>query len=130
MDGIDGLAFAAGMAKVAGTMMVFPSLRLMVVVEDGGNLVLWKVLAAVVWLSRRVTAGAGASRDSFHHLCQPVGDGLPVLEQRRAWLLLPCLVGRGCRWLWDQLPGRAEAARRLRGMWFQTLPGTLPGASR
>jgi hypothetical protein len=30
-------------------MMVFPSLRLSVVVEDGGSLVLWKVLAAVVW---------------------------------------------------------------------------------
>ena len=30
-------------------MMVFPSLRLIVVVEDGGSLVLWKVLAAVVW---------------------------------------------------------------------------------
>ena len=29
--------------------MVFPSLRLIVVVEDGGSLVLWKVLAAVVW---------------------------------------------------------------------------------
>ena len=48
MDGIDGLAFAAGMARVAGTMMVFPSLRLIVVVEDGGSLVLWKVRAAVV----------------------------------------------------------------------------------
>ena len=71
MDGIDGLAFAAGIARVAGTMMVFPSLRLIVVVEDGGSLVLWKVLAAVVWLSRRVTAGAGASRDSFHDLRQP-----------------------------------------------------------
>ena len=43
MDGIDGLAFAAGMARVAGAMMVFPSLRLIVVVEDGGSLVLWKV---------------------------------------------------------------------------------------
>ena len=43
-----GLAFAAGMARVVGAMMVFPSLRLMVVVEDGGSLVLWKVLAAVV----------------------------------------------------------------------------------
>ena len=52
-------------------MMVFPSLRLIVVVEDGGSLVLWKVLAAVVWLSRRVTAGAGASRGSFHDLRQP-----------------------------------------------------------
>jgi hypothetical protein len=46
---MDGLAFAAGIARVAGTMMVFPSLRLIVVVEDGGSLVLWKVLAAVVW---------------------------------------------------------------------------------
>ena len=40
---MEGLAFAAGMARVAGAMMVFPSLRLMVVVEDGGSLVLWKV---------------------------------------------------------------------------------------
>ena len=40
---MEGLAFAAGMARVVGTMMVFPSLRLIVVVEDGGSLVLWKV---------------------------------------------------------------------------------------
>ena len=53
MDGIDGLAFAAGMARVAGTMMVFPSLRLIVVVEDGGSLVLWKVLAAVRLIGSR-----------------------------------------------------------------------------
>ncbi len=55
---MDGLAFAAGMARVAGTMMVFPSLRLIVVVEDGGSLVLWKVLAAVVWLSARASRRA------------------------------------------------------------------------
>ena len=112
MDGIDGLAFAAGMARVAGTMMVFPSLRLIVVVEDGGSLVLWKVLAAVVRsVERRIKAGAEDWRGSFHHLCQPVGDGLPVLEQRRARLLFPCLLGRGRRRLRGQLPRRAEAAR-------------------
>src|SRR6187402_2721034 len=39
MDGIDGLAFAGGAGRVAGTMMV--SLKeVIVVVEDGGSLVL------------------------------------------------------------------------------------------
>ena len=112
MDGIDGLAFAAGMARVAGTMMVFPSLRLIVVVEDGGSLVLWKVLAAVVRLIHRdVMAGAGASRGSFHDLRQPCGEHL-ILKDRRARYLLPRRVGRGRRRLGGQLPGGAEAARR------------------
>ena len=39
-------------------------------------MVLWKVLAAVVWLSRRITAGAGALRDLFHDLRQPM-RGVP-----------------------------------------------------
>ena len=41
-------------------MMVFPSLRLIVVVEDGGSLVLWKVLAAARLAS--VESGFRASR--------------------------------------------------------------------
>jgi hypothetical protein len=40
MDGIVGVAFAAGAGRVAGAMMAFLSLRLIVVVEDGGSLVL------------------------------------------------------------------------------------------
>ena len=81
---MDGLAFAAGMARVAGTMMVFPSLRLIVVVEDGGSLVLWKVRAAVVRSVERhiradlllpLTSEAhGESRcPSSRHLLQPSG---------------------------------------------------------
>ena len=40
MDGIVGVAFAAGKGRVAGTMMVSNPCWLIVVVEDGGSLVL------------------------------------------------------------------------------------------
>ena len=69
MDGIDGLAFAAGMARVAGTMMVFPSLRLIVVVEDGGSLVLWKVRGC------RRLIGSGLDGEVPGHSVTPIRMG-------------------------------------------------------
>ena len=111
MVGIVGVAFAAGAGRVAGTMMVsICQGRLIVVVEDGGSLVLGGTGCRPSDLGgARLTAASGEARGSFHDLRQPVRE-LLVLEHRRARQLLPRRVGRRRGRLGRQLPGGADAA--------------------